>query len=332
MEILTDLREALDRQLEDLSPKSLKALSSELSRRYREEQPSEGKSFLQSKEDASAYAAFRMPATFAAVYSALNQAKDRLPDWKPKTMLDVGAGPGTAMWAAAALWTDLEQITLLEREEGMIQLGKKLSSYASLSSVQKAAWIKADITDEWKVSSHDLVTASYVLGELPLKFREKFIEKLWNTAKGTLLIIEPGTPAGFLRIKQAREQLLALDANTVAPCPHDRLCPMEGNDWCHFSERVARSRLHRQVKSAELSYEDEKFSFLCMSRLSGESVYGRVIRHPQVRKGHICFNICTPEGITNSVITRRDKEVYKKARDLSWGSVMPYFDEKNKEI
>lgn len=331
MEIPIDLREALDSQLENLSPKSLKALSGELSRRYREEQPSEGKSFLQSQEDAAAYAAFRMPATFAAVYSALSQAKDRLPNWSPRIMLDAGAGPGTAMWAATAVWPDIEQITLLEREEGMIKLGKKLSALASFSSIQKAEWIKTDIMGNWEASAHDLVTASYVLGELPIDYRDKFIEKLWNTAKDVLLIIEPGTPAGFLRIKQAREQLLTLDANTIAPCPHNKLCPMEESDWCHFSERVPRSRLHRQVKSAELSYEDEKFSFLCMSRLKSEPVCGRVIRHPQVRKGHICFNICAPEGIVSSVVTRKDKEAFKKARDLSWGSAMPSFNEKNKE-
>ncbi|MGI6189985.1 MAG: hypothetical protein GX041_02360 [Clostridiales bacterium] len=31
-----------------------------------------------------------------------------------KTLLDVGAGPGTAMWAVAVLWPALKHIVLVE--------------------------------------------------------------------------------------------------------------------------------------------------------------------------------------------------------------------------
>jgi ribosomal protein RSM22 (predicted rRNA methylase) len=323
MELPQDLRTAVDEELSSLSPKRLAALASELSDRYRTDEPSSGKSFLKSREDVDAYAAFRLPATFAAVYSALKQVQERLPTWKPQTIMDVGAGPGTAMWAAAEVWPDLKSITLLEREEGMIALGKRLAAHSTSNSIQEAKWIKTDITGNWEVSSHDIVIASYVFGELNEQHREAFIHKLWQAATDSLIVIEPGTPAGFSRIKQAREQLIAEGAVTIAPCPHSESCPMAGDNWCHFSQRVSRSRLHRQVKSGELSYEDEKFSFIAVSRMNGESIPGRILRHPQVRKGHIQFESCTPEGLTNTVITRKDKELYRLAKDLIWGSVLP---------
>lgn len=321
------LQAAIENELISQSVNRLAVLAAELSKSYRTGMPFNGENYIRSQEDAAAYAAFRLPATFAAVHSAIMQVKDRSPDWNPKTLLDVGAGPGTAMWAVSAIWPDLERITLLEREEFMIDLGKRLSAYSSLTSVQEAKWLKVDITGTWEVSPHDLVIASYVLNELPQDSRETFIHRLWKSTGDMLVIMEPGTPAGFSRIKQAREQLIATVAKTIAPCPHDRICPMTEGDWCHFAQRVARSRLHRKVKAGELSYEDEKFSFVCMSRMSRPAVKGVVIRHPQIRKGHIYLEICTPEGLTSTMVTRKDKELFRKTRGLRWGSVIPSSDD-----
>ncbi|NLN42060.1 MAG: rRNA methyltransferase, partial [Clostridiales bacterium] len=97
-------------------------------------------------------------------------------------------------------------------------------------------------------------------------------------------------------------------------------CPMADDNWCHFAQRISRSRLHRQVKAGELSFEDEKFSFVAVSREKGKVIEGRILRHPQVRKGHIIFEICSSDGISSRVITRKDKELYRYARSLNWGS------------
>jgi len=131
------------------------------------------------------------------------------------------------------------------------------------------------------------------------------------------VIIEPGTPAGFSRIRQARQQLIAGGAHIVAPCP------MGENDWCHFAQRVARSQLQRQVKQAALSYEDEKFSYVVASRSQASPIEGRVIRHPQIRPGHIQLELCTPQGLSSSVVTRKDKEAFREARDIAWGDSIP---------
>lgn len=47
----------------------------------------------------------------------------------------------------------------------------------------------------------------------------------------------------------ARLQAEAGGAHVVAPCAHDGVCPMDTpgqTAWCHFSQRVERSFLHRQ--------------------------------------------------------------------------------------
>lgn len=323
MELPWDLKNALESELTSLSSRRLARVASELSGRYRTNKPASGKSFIKSQEDVDAYIAFRMPATYAAVYSALKQVKEVLCQWSPETFMDAGAGPGTAMWSASEVYPGLHTATLLEREEGMIELGQRLAKYSQSGFIQNAKWIRTDITGDWNASSYDLVTASYVLGELDEQHRNTFIRKLWQATAHTLVIIEPGTPAGFSRIKQAREILIGEGALIIAPCPCNMPCPMKGDNWCHFSQRVSRSRLHKQVKDGELPYEDEKFSFIAVSRVEGQLVPGRVLRHPQVRKGHIEFEICTPDGISSKTITRRDKEIFRIAKDLSWGSVFP---------
>ena len=86
---------------------------------------------------------------------------------------------------------------------------------------------------------------------------------MWQKTRDTLLVVEPGTPAGYARIIALREHLIAAGAHVAAPCPHDGHCPLAAPDWCHFTQRLQRSRAHKQVKGAELPFEDEKF---CLCR------------------------------------------------------------------
>ena len=98
----------------------------ELSERYRAGRDGSTETFLRSAEDIAAYMAFRFPATYAAVAASLTELRDQLPVWSPKSLLDVGAGPGTVMWAAAEIWPDIQSVTMLEREDGMIALGRQI--------------------------------------------------------------------------------------------------------------------------------------------------------------------------------------------------------------
>src|SRR5262249_36771210 len=86
----------------------------------------------------------------------------------------------------------------------------------------------------------DLLVASYFIGELGEAERRELAELLWTKTRDTLLIVEPGTPAGYARIIAARGQLIAAGAHVLAPCPHDAPCPLQSPDWCHFAQRLPR--------------------------------------------------------------------------------------------
>ena len=323
MDLPNDLRIALESELASVPQKNVANAAGKLSRRYRGGQLPENSSFLRSRSDVVAYTAYRLPATFAAIYAALNEVRKRRPAWQPRTFLDAGTGPGSALWAACEIWPELEQIALLERDEHMIAFGKQLATHTRSAVVNRASWQKVDLLGQWESEPRDLVTTTYVIGELPILQREGLINKLWSITADTLVIVEPGTPVGFSHIRQARQQLIDTGAYIIAPCPHDLPCPMGENDWCHFAQRVARSQLQRQVKQATLSYEDEKFSYIAAARTRCLPIGGRVIRHPQIRSGHIHLELCTPAGLESSIVTRKNKEAFREARNIEWGDSIP---------
>ena len=323
MDLPPDFRDALAVELGTIAPQRLARATTALVARYRRGRPAPGGLFLRSAEDIAAYAAYRLPATFAAIAAALAQLRERWPGEAPRTLLDVGAGPGTAMWAAQAVWPSLEQIRLLERDERMIAFGGRLAARAHAPVLRQARWQRADLLTPWDTPGHDLVIAAYLLNEFPEQRRAAIVDALWSKATAGLLLLEPGTPAGFALIRQARQQLLAAGATVLAPCPHDRACPMPEHDWCHFAQRINRTRLHRYAKGGTLSYEDEKFSYVAVSRRGGSPIAGRVIRHPQILPGRVVLQLCAPEGLRTSVVTRsKDRAAFRRARDLHWGAAL----------
>ena len=101
--------------------------------------------------------------------------------------------------------------------------------------------------------------------------------------------------------------------------PHDGKCPLLAPDWCHFTQRLARSRAHKQVKGAEVSFEDEKFSYVALTRAPVDGRPFRVLAQPAVDKAEVTAKLCTPDGLMISRIPRRDRESYAIARRWRWG-------------
>lgn len=319
MKLPDELQAAVEAESAALGGTALSRAADELSRGYRREATAPRLSSAQRV----AYAAVRMPATFAAATRALAEVRARRPQARVRRLLDLGAGPGTLAWAAAGLFPELEHVTCLERDAALIALGRKLAAHAHAPALRDAEWVEGDLERLGGASGrHDLVVASYVLGELRPAAAAHVVETALAATAGTLVLIEPGTPAGFARILDARASLLGAGARLVAPCPHERGCPMEGRDWCHFGARVERSADHRRAKGAALGHEDEKFSYLAVAPPDGDSVQpapARVVRRPLARSGHVILDLCTADGLARAVVGRRAGDAFRRARRTDWG-------------
>ena len=315
MELPGTLMEALSQLPEGIRQEELHKEAQSLSLQYRSQDGSGGR--LVTKDiQASAYAVARMPATYGAIVKALRYALDAA-DIRPRTLLDAGAGTGAASWAAAAL-LQLDEAVCLEREAAMRRLGQSLMQ-AGPAVLQNARWLERDLFQDMVTERAGLVIAAYVLNEMTEEGRAAAAHKLWNAAEQMLLLVEPGTPAGYAHLIKAREQLLTMGALIAAPCPHSSPCPLKDGDWCHFTCRVQRTRLHKQLKGGEAAYEDEKYAYMAFVREPCRTAGARVLRHPQVRKGHVMLTLCTSSGVQTRTVTKKDGEAYKLAKDASAG-------------
>ena len=313
-----ELKGALDARLEGRSRGDVAARAAVISRTYRDGGTSAA---IKSETDALAYALARMPATYAAISACLNAALEARSDFAPQTLLDVGAGPGTASWAASGAFPSLTSLTLLDTNPALRTLAldlqrdsTRLSRLNYDSGEARAALAKAEAAD--------LVIASYLIGELRETERKSLVEAMWAKARDMLLIVEPGTPAGYARILNARTHLIAAGAHVLAPCPHDHACPLQAPDWCHFSQRLARSRAHKQVKGADVPFEDERFAYVVLTRAPATARLSRILAQPVVGKAEISAKVCTPDGVTIAKVPRRDKVAYAAARHWRWGDAM----------
>jgi len=310
------LRAALDTKLESLPRDDIAARAAQISKTYRDGGNSRT---IATPTDALAYALVRMPATYAAATASLNALSEARPDFAPKTLLDVGAGPGTASWAAAETFSSLQDFMLLDINAALQTLARELSRAQPRLATMTC---RRDTHALDEAEPADLVIASYLIGEVSDAERPALADRLWAKTRDTLLVVEPGTPAGYARITALRAQLIAAGGHVTAPCPHDRECPLHAPDWCHFAQRLPRLRAHVQLKGAELPFEDEKFSYVVLMREPAPRRFSRVLAPPVVGKVEVAAKLCTADGVEIAKVPRRDKAAYATARRWRWGDAV----------
>jgi ribosomal protein RSM22 (predicted rRNA methylase) len=313
-----ELQAALEARLHGLSRNDAAQRASAISQTYR---GGGGSGAIRTEADALAYALARMPATYAAVAASLNALRVARPDFAPHDLLDVGAGPGTATWAAVEALPSLQSFSLLDVNAALRRLALDLTRNSNRLSAMHydLGDAGARLTD---APTADLVVASYMINELNDGARATLADLMWAKTRDTLLAVEPGTPAGTRHILDLRRRLIAQGAHVASPCPHDTECPLAAPDWCHFAQRLPRSRAHKQLKAAELPYEDEKFIYVALSRTPPPQRRARVLTQPQTTKIAVYAKLCVHEGIKMAVAPRRDKVAYARFRKLNWGDAL----------
>ena len=290
-------------EMNPFSPQQIKKAALELSKRYREGQ----KPYLRTVEDRHAYLVTRLPATQAALRRVFEELKE-----KPLyTYLDIGAGPGASWEPAQEVWPMLEKATFVELDSEFVRLGKKLLQNRPIE------WKLQSATHLEEMPIHDLVLFSYSWGEIK---SPAVLQRAWNLCRQFLVIVEPGTPRGYEAMLEARDSLVAQGGVVFSPCPHSQKCPWQGTrEWCHFAIRLERSREHQWAKEGSLGYEDEKFSYVIVSKTPPDPFFGRLVKDPLKRKGHTLLTLCTKNGIETKIISKKQKDLFKMVNKSKWG-------------
>lgn len=222
IELPRELEDFVAGRLEAADLRAIAVAAVDLSQRYRALAPSR----LDSLEGVLAYAAWMLPATHAQVLGALRAVPLRVGEWRPRSLLDLGGGPGTAAWAALDIWPDIESVTVVDREPAMLDFGREAAAGAPFAALRDAKWLSAGLPGGIPRGQSSLVILANVVGELDPTEAALVVRRAWEACDGALVIVEPGTPPGFRAVEEARRLAIGLGAHVLAPCPHAGACPL----------------------------------------------------------------------------------------------------------
>ncbi len=287
----------------------------QLSERYRA--PRDGSPLITSALDALAYTAMLMPATYAQLSRALSMAIAHLDVSGWRSVLDLGSGPGTALWATHAHLPNLTMRTAVERDPHFVMLAQQLCQPLG----GHTTFITQDITREPAWPAHDVVIIGHVLNELSPAQRIRVVDAAWHATNELLVIVEPGTSVFFAMIRELRQLLIDKGAFVVAPCTHTLACPMASDDWCHFGQKIARPDFQRLARDVHVGWEEAKVSFVAVSKRPVTPQGQRIIHDPITHKGYIALPVCGDNGLNTTTIPKRDKVTHARARRLDWGDI-----------
>lgn len=314
MKIPDILENAIEEKLNHVKLTELKQYASQLSEKYMYQKRT-GDTLLNTEIEALAYSIMRMPATYGAVYTALKHTLERM-DGNIQSVVDIGAGTGAATWAISEL-LDTKDIQCFEREQVMLELGKSFMSQNP--HLKDVSWKYMDIVEDDLDVKADLVVTSYMLNEIKPEERKNVINKLMKSSNHIILIIEPGTPAGFKNIREVQKIAIENGFHIIAPCTFQGVCPLPDEDWCHSIVRMERTKVHKLLKNADLPYEDEKFSYIAISKEKYDNSGIRILRHPMIEKGKITLKVCHNGEIEDMIVTKKDKELFKVVKKKKCG-------------
>lgn len=314
-ELPNQIRPAIEgRILEKYPLHALIKAAESVSVRYRREDGHSGFQ-IKSEVEALSYLAARVPATYAATARVMAEIIRQSPDFTPQTILDIGAGPGTASMAASQSFESIQSSHLIEPNRFLSAAGQEfLSPY-----IRGAEWQTGQVESASLDRGYDIVTASYVLNEIQENKIKGLIQKLWMACSGMLVIIEPGTPQGASIIQQVRDFAIANGISILAPCPYISACPLKDvqSRWCHFAVRTSRSKLHKTLKGGEAGFEDEKFSYIILYRLPVIPPDYRLIGYPSGTKLRE-LQVCSSKGAETLQVSK-SHPLHKLSKKLDWG-------------
>ncbi|RHY28819.1 hypothetical protein DYB32_005677 [Aphanomyces invadans] len=153
--------------------------------------------FLYGPQETMAYMAFEMDGVFSAVHHVLRQMTNvdgEAAPFRPKSMLDFGAGPGTASWVAKEFFDEsLNEYRLVEPSQSMMDAAAVvMEGFRGLSFRKSLSEMKREIV---KGKQYDLIVVSFVLSDITNDFeRIAVMSTLWSllAENGRLVIVDRG--------------------------------------------------------------------------------------------------------------------------------------------
>lgn len=322
------ISESISRILLRSDARTLSNLAKQLHDRYMQgENPLEP--HIQKPSDCIAYLGLRFPATYAQIASALSQIQERVPAFQPKSVLELGCGPGTGIWAAKSVWPSLSSATGLDQEQLFLTLAEEIH-YDSKMHLD-TTWVKSSIL-KWitteDAKTYDLIIIANVFNELTDEERDRVLEKISARSSGIVVLVEPGTAVGNAIVQKV--------SSTIAPTHHliapyiDNTLVTSDEYWIHFSQRLQRPEFQRRIRQSmrdsalmASDWEDAKYVYVAWGTVpEEEKIWGICIGKIEKLKGFLVVPVLTAEGIVKARVLKRNKAEYTFAKNIRWGETL----------
>lgn len=306
--------------------KAIQANAEKLHNRYMSTSEDQHGPRITKPADTLAYLSLRFPATYAQLFAAFTQIQERVPSWQPKTVLDIGCGPGTGIWAAKEVWPDIQSAVGIDRDTNFLSLAEEIHYEAKVDLAVK--WVHQTI-DNWtrmpEPTRYDLIIVGSVVNELTKNAKEDFLDALTKQCSGIVVVLEPGTPRGF-GIIQSVAAYVSAKSKLIAPYVGGAFIPSE-DFWIHFPQRFLRPDFQRRVRQhmrnspmMASDWEEAKFSYVAWGDVAVEKQFwGQTVGDVQKYHGYLIIPVLTEKGIVKARIMKRQKALYASAKHMRWG-------------
>jgi SAM-dependent methyltransferase len=297
-----------------------------------------GKSYFSDNTFMAAYLQYYWPISFLQTSQALEELKLRqvLPDIR--NVLDLGAGPGSASFAAKAYGA----VSVVMADANAAALNRAAALNDSLPEDMRIALssLQIDLEEDPPLpqATYDLIVACHSINEL-WKSKPDFLTRraallsgclAMLSEKGILLIIEPAANSSSRPALALRNILLARlghsgrpEYECVGPCTGSFACPMPEaaeNRTCH-SEWMwdPFPQVADLARAAGLDRNSVKATWFALRRASRApeppfdqvtaELRGRVVSEPMLNKaGRTRYVICTDSGLVSLSAKAGDPE------------------------
>lgn len=268
-----------------------------------------------------------VPKGSGAVSELIVAGRLAMPEGRPLSVLDLGAGLGATTWGLVRALSAAGQggevsATLVDHDASALAVARELGAALGCDGDVRVA-IRAEkraLGSPLARGKHDVVLLGQVLSE---DTGGDEAERALRHARllgdlvdeqlvpgGALVVIEPALRERTRHLQRVRDRLVAAGRPVFAPCPHAAPCPMLASppDWCHEDLPIDLPEwLVPVARAAGLRFQRLTYSYLVIADRSAVVPGGaRIVMPPHDTKGKRELVLCREGTLVSATLLDRD--------------------------
>ncbi|MCE1196920.1 small ribosomal subunit Rsm22 family protein [bacterium] len=299
-----------------------------------------GEGYFSKADYLKAYLLYYWPVSFVQATMALEELRSRGELPRIRAILDIGAGPGPASFAAMGAAADgVASATLVDWNAEALEAAARLAAIEA-HAPNALTLVKRNLESDPRLEGgpYDLIVACHSANEFwkegadSLERRASLFRQACGLLAegGVLLVIEPSATVTCRPALALRDRLLAEGGLRCAgPCPGSFPCPIAaagGERSCHSTWPWTPPPMVADLaRAAGLDRDSAKATWFALKKASaGEAagrtaasgaaeeaasptLAGRVVSEPMLNKaGRVRYILCTPNGLATLSAKRDD--------------------------